>query len=109
MVKIDETQEAIAFVRMAVDNDDMAHATQAKMAIEDGVEISAESEPHSPERHWTFGSPTGTRLDTRDLENKFAPMDQDYISFDERLRSFIMHCFPEDAPRYEDLIYVCAR
>jgi len=104
MARIDETQEAIAYVRMAVDNDDIARATQAKTDIEDSVEVSE----HSHERHWTFGSPTGARLDTRDLENNFAPMDRDYISFDERLRSFIMHCFPEDAPRYEDLIYVRA-
>ena len=39
------------------------------------------------------------------LEKQLAP-DDDFTSFDERLRSFIAHSFPEEALRYEDLVYV---
>jgi hypothetical protein len=103
MVKIDENQEAIALIRMAIDNDNKSRTLQAPADIED-------NEPTDSEilhQHWTFGSRTsGTQLDSRALEKKLAPSNRDFISFDERLRAFIAHCFPDDAPRYEELIYV---
>lgn len=36
----------------------------------------------------------------------FAAANGDFISSDERLCSFITHKFPNEAPRYEDVIYV---
>ena len=104
----DLTQEAIARIRMAVDNDKKARNLQAQANVEDSTEIPTESvKPlNNLERHWTLGSPSGTRLDTRSLEEKFALTDRDYLSFDEHLRSFLIYAFPEEAPRFENLIYV---
>jgi hypothetical protein len=106
MVRIDTNQEAIALIRMAVDNDNKSRTLQAQTDIEDyetNLELSLDKQ------HWTFGScMSGTRLDSRALEKLLAPGDHDFISFDEHLRSFIAHCLPEEAPRYEDLIYVCS-
>jgi hypothetical protein len=105
MVRIDENQEAIALIRMAIDDDNRARTLQD---VEDhAMELPREPELNNlQERHWTFGSCDGTRLDSRELERIFAPTDSDFIYFDERLRSFITHNFPEEAPRYEELIYV---
>jgi predicted P-loop ATPase len=103
MVKIDANQEAIALIRMAIDNDNKSRTLQGQT----DHETDSESEMLSLEQHWTFGSRiSSTRLDSRALEKQLAP-DDDFMSFDERLRSFITHCFPEEAPRYEDLVYVC--
>lgn len=107
MVKIDENQEAIALIRMAIDNDNKSRTLQAQTDIEDH-ETNSDSEMHNLKQHWTFGSRSSTRLDSRVLEKQLAPGDRDFIAFDERLRSFIAHCFPEEAPRYEDLVYVCS-
>ena len=107
MVKIDENQEAIALIRMAIDNDNKSRILQAQIDDTGGHETDLEMLNLS--QHWTFGSRTsGTRLDSRALEKKFVTGDRDFISFDERLRAFIAYCFPEDALRYEDLIYVCS-
>jgi hypothetical protein len=105
MVRIDENQEAIAFIRMAIDDYNREKTLQD---VEDhAMQLPREPELNNlQERHWTFGSPGGTRLDSRELEKIFAPTNSDFISFDERLRVFITHNFPEEAPRYEDLIYV---
>lgn len=104
MARIDENQEAIAIVRMAIDNDNRARLLEAQ---KNGDEHDLErAEQHSPERHWTFGSPSGTRRSSRELEEALAPSNHNFISFDERLRLFITHNFPKEAPRYEDLIYV---
>ena len=108
MVKIDENQEAIALIRMAIDDENKAKTSQAQADRVMELAKEPDSELHSLEQHWTFGSPSGTRLDSRELEKILAPTNRDFLSFDERLRSFITHSFPEEAPRYEDLIYVCS-
>jgi hypothetical protein len=110
MIRIDENQEAIAFIRMAIDDDDKARTLQTLVDVEDcAAELPSDVvESQIPGQHWTFGSRTSsTRLDSRELEKDLAPTNRDFISFDERLRSFIVHNFPEEAPRYEDLIHVC--
>ena len=104
MVKIDANQEAIALIRMAIDND---NKSRALTGIEDHDD-ETDTEMLSLKQHWKFGSRSGTRLDSRVLEEQLAPGDHDFRSFDERLRSFITHCFPEEAPRFEDLVYVCS-
>lgn len=104
MVRIDENQEAIAHIWMVIDNNNKALAHQMQT---DDTEIPREPEFQGLEQHWIFGSPSGRRLDTRDLE-KILASDHNYVLFDERLRSFIIHNFPEEAPCYEDLIHVCS-
>ena len=109
MIRIDENQEAIAFIRMAIDDDDKARTLQTLVDIEDcTAELPSDVESQIPGQHWTFGSciTSSTRLDSRELEKDLAPANHDFISFDQRLRSFIVHNFPEEAPRYEDLIHV---
>lgn len=105
MARIDENQEVIALIRMAVDNDKKARAFQDQS---DADVVLHTDRPSSSQHHWTFGSPSGTKLNSRELEKKFAPSDRDFVSFDERLRSFITHNFPDEVLRYEDLIYVCS-
>lgn len=108
MVKIDGNQEAIALIRMAIDDDDKARNLQAQVDVEDcAAELLDDLKLQISGQHWTFGSHSSTRLDSRELEKNFAPTNRDFVSFDERLRSFLIHNFPEEAPRYEDLIYVC--
>ena len=102
MVKIDANQEVIALIRMAIDNDNKSRTLQAQSDIEDH-----ETNLEKLSLNWTFGSRSGTRLDSRALEEKLAPGDHNFISFDERLRSFIAYYFPEEALRYEDMVYVC--
>jgi len=106
MVRIDENHEAIALIRMAIENDKKTQALQAQADVD--ANDSYVQDRMDSERHWIFGSPSGTRLESRQLEKTLSPTDRDFVSFDDRLCSFITHCFPEDAPRYEDLIYVCS-
>ena len=102
MAKIDENQEAIAIICMAVDDNDRALQR---------LEMIDESEPELTKQdsgHWTFGSPrNGTRINSQELEQALAPTDSNFSSFDKRLRIFIADNFPNEAPRYEDMIYVC--
>lgn len=107
MVRIDENQEAIAYIRMAVDNDKKSRASQANSDEEDHTESSKEMELLTVKPHWTFGSPS-TRSDSRELEKILAPTNRNFVSFDERLRYFITSNFPEEGPCYKDLIHVCS-
>lgn len=105
MVRINENQEAVALIRMAIDDYNRVQSFQAD-CDESVTKLPKELEFDSLEQHWTFSSPSGTRLDSRELEASFAPTNPDFFSFDQCLRSFITDNFPEEAPRYEDLIYV---
>ncbi len=112
MVKIDENHEAIACICMAIESDKEARVLKVhRQAGSDFVkDHGSMSEIHSQvtnEQHWTFGSPSGAQQESRELEKTISPTDHNYNSFDDRLHSFITHSFPEDAPHYEDLIYVC--
>src|SRR3977135_1170643 len=108
MVRIDENHEAIAHIRMAIENDKNAQALQAQADTSDSESYVQDHIDRDSEPHWIFGSPSGTRLESRQLEKTFSVTDRNFVSFDDRLRSFIMHCFPEAAPHYEELIYVCS-
>ena len=108
MVRIDENQEAVALIRMAID--DYNYSQTSEVDFEDSAN-KLPTEPDSEsyglsEQHWTLGSRSGTQLDSRAVEECLAPSNPNFVSFDQRLRSFIADNFPEEAPRYEDLIYV---
>ena len=91
MVRIDGNQEAIALIRMAIDNDNKAQTSQAQTDIEDHVaELPSDLEPHSPKQHWTFGSHTGTRLDSRELEKIFCTNQLRFCFF--RQAPSLFHC-----------------
>ncbi|KAG5650062.1 hypothetical protein H0H81_000906 [Sphagnurus paluster] len=125
MAQIDEKQEAIAKIRMAIDNNAAACAkidAEAEISYDDfeedgsmdlGQSIWAALDTlngHSP--HWKFGSP-GKPTNSRTLETKMSSLDDSsFKEFDERLRDFISLCIPDEALHYEDLIltwlYKCA-
>src|SRR5258708_14126094 len=98
---------------MAIESDKEARVLEVHgQADSDFVEDHGSmSEIHSQvtnEQHWTFGSPSGAQQESRELEKTLSPTDHDYVSFNDRLRSFITRSFPDDAPCYEDLIHVCS-
>ena len=101
MVVIDEKLEAIARIRMAIDNDIRAH------------QIASEGETEEPEttneadlQHWQFGSPEGKRINLRVLVEDRSTTHKEYRGLDQRLRDFIAFHFPADALSYEDEIFV---
>ena len=115
MVRIDERQEAVAFIRMTIDN-----AQEALRAKNQDLDLdlkepdlnspeikiaNSENEPET-ERSWKFGSPEGKKITSRALEANLALLNRDYSSFDQRLRAFIANNLPQDVLKYEDVIYV---
>jgi hypothetical protein len=115
MTQIDEKQEAIAKIRMMIDND--AAAREAEISnIMEGDELppnlgkSVWAAPdnvsgHSP--HWIFGSPENP-TNSRILETEMsAHGDASFKEFDERIRDFLSLLYlPDEAIRYEDPIQV---
>ena len=106
MAKIDERQEAIAFIRMTIDN------SQEALRVKN-QDLNLELEPDlvgddelATESSWKFGSPEGRKITSCVLEANLAPLHHDYSLFDQRLRTFIAENLPKDALRYEDEIYV---
>lgn len=114
MVRIDERQEAVAFIRMTIDNAQEALRIKNQdlnLDLEpdlDNLEAQSPASDGEPEieRSWKFGSPEGRRITSHVLEANLAPLNRDYSSFDQRLRAFIGNNLPKDALRYEDEIYV---
>jgi hypothetical protein len=120
MARIDEKQEAIARIRMAIDGDVAARAKIKAEADEDFEEdsesalkpapsVSSWAPPdgidgHSP--HWIFGSP-GNPINTRAIGPGMSDLDNpSFKDFDNRLRDFLSVCLPDEAIRYEDPISV---
>ncbi|KAJ7076269.1 hypothetical protein B0H15DRAFT_805714 [Mycena belliarum] len=89
MVRIDETQEAIARIRMAIDNFDKAQDEESDKADETPVDPQSTA-------HWAFGAPVPGRLmNSRALEEANNGS-LAFRNFDFRLRQFISDTFPED-------------
>ncbi|KAF8800477.1 hypothetical protein BYT27DRAFT_7262876 [Phlegmacium glaucopus] len=119
MVQIDEKQEAIAKIRMAIDNDVAARAkieAEAEISSEDFEEDSlpnpAQSIWTAPDNidrhlpHWIFGSPEKP-TNSCTLEPEMSALgDSSFTGFDEHLRDFLSLCLPDEAIRYEDPIMV---
>lgn len=105
MVVIDEKQEAIARIRMAIDNDIQAR----QITYEDHGEVEEPATTNEADfQQWQFGSPEGKRVNLRVLvEDRLRiPAHREYCDLDQRLRAFIAFHFPEDALSYEDEIFV---
>ncbi|KAF8798517.1 hypothetical protein BYT27DRAFT_7122716 [Phlegmacium glaucopus] len=102
MCIIDEKQEAIARIRMAIDNNIKAHLNLESMEdmTESDVALDLESESS---KTWRLGSPEGKKMNVRAMAVNFQ-----YRSLDERLRDFIACNMPEEAVqmRLEDDVYV---
>jgi hypothetical protein len=107
MCIIDEKQEAIARIRMTIDND-----RKARLSLESVEDISENNAPSDPESEssetWRLGSPEGKKISLRAMVVDIAKADPRYCSLDERLRDFIACNVPEEAVqmRIEDDVYV---
>jgi hypothetical protein len=79
MVRIDENQEVIANIHMAIDDFNSLKA-ETQVGGGDGITNSPNLESQNPQQHWIFGSPNGTQLNSRDLERMCAPTNRDFLS-----------------------------
>src|SRR5260370_898124 len=104
MAKIDENHEAIALIRMAIESDKEARVLEGQADADsvkdhemDSGPMSQNSEPCGQvmTAHYTFGSPSGAQQESRELEKTLSPTDHDYVSFNDRLRSFITQSFKD--------------
>jgi len=101
MVVIDEKLEAIARIRMAIDND-----IQARQITHEGEAEELATTNEADLKQWQFGSPEGKRVNLRVLVEDRSRTHKEYSDLDQRLRDFIAFHFPEDALSYEDEIFV---
>ncbi|KAJ3506762.1 hypothetical protein NLJ89_g6682 [Agrocybe chaxingu] len=106
MVKIDETQEAIARIRMTIDNDKQARERLQAESDDNNREVQDTAEALCDSCQWTFGSPQGSKINARILAAKFPGAEDDYGHFDKEIRAFIAENIPLEALRYEEDIYV---
>ena len=104
MVVIDEKLEAIARIRMAIDNDSRARQIAPENFEADDSEVATDSESDS--RQWKLGSPEGKKVNFRVLVEDRSRTHREYHNLDQRLRDFIAFHFPEEALSYEDEIFV---
>jgi len=107
MCIIDEKQEAIARIRMAIDNDRKARLNLESMEDIDESEVALDLESESS-KTWRLGSPEGKKMNLRAMAVDLAKAVRQYHSLNERLRDFIACNMPEEAVqmRFEDDIYV---
>jgi hypothetical protein len=115
MVVIDEKQEAIARIRMSIDNDAKAQRAQLESdnemrpsgdvgcANNEALELASGTRT---DNHWQLGSAEGKRMNLRVLAAEREKTHPEYHSLDERVRDFIAQNLPSDAMQYEDEIYV---
>jgi len=110
MSVIDEKQEAIACIRMAVDNDNLARLNSDDSEDSDlklcdvDPDVSVDSESES--QHWQLGSPEGKKVNLRVMSAELGSEREEYRHLDERVRDFIACHMPEEAMRYEEDIHV---
>ncbi|KAF7347043.1 hypothetical protein MVEN_01458100 [Mycena venus] len=101
MARIDEVQEAIARIRMTIDNYD-----ESQRESEENEELDESPVDVQDSAHWAFGAPVSGRLvNSRALEelNDSSPA---FGNFDFRLREFVSETFPEEHIKYEDTIMI---
>ena len=106
MCVVDEKQEAIARIRMTIDNDKKA---RLNLGLIEDIESEApmDLEPENS-KTWRLGSPEGKKTKLRLITADLSKADPRYRDLDKRLREFIACNIPDEAiqMRYEDDIYV---
>jgi len=102
MSVIDEKQEAIACIRMAINNDSLARQN-ANASDDDKL---CDINPDTDSQHWQLGSPEGKKSNLRVLSAELGRKHEEYQCLDERVRDFIACHMPREAMRYEEDIYV---
>ena len=104
MSVINEKQEAIAHIRMAIDNDRLA---QLHSDAPDTDEPCETVDRHLLDsQHWQLGSREGKRSNLRVLSAELGREQEEYRGLDERVRDFVAYHMRLEAMRYEDDIYV---
>lgn len=102
MSVIDEKQEAIACIRMAIDNNNLAESHLDALDDEELSDIDQDVDS----QHWQFGSREGKKSNLRVMSAELQGEHEEYRRLEERVRDFVAHHLPEEAMRYEDDIYV---
>lgn len=107
MCIIDEKQEAIAWIRMAIDYDRKVQLDLEPTENNGGSELALDLESESSNM-WQLGSPEGKKMNLRAMAADYAKTNPQYHSLDERLRNFIACNLAEEAVQmgFEDDIYV---
>jgi hypothetical protein len=107
MSVIDEKQEAIACIRMAIDNDELARLESDPDALDNDSEEPCEIDKNlSDSQHWQLGSREGKRSNLRVISAELGRDQEEYRGLDERVREFVSCHMPMEAMRYEDDIHV---
>ncbi|KAJ7617483.1 hypothetical protein DFH06DRAFT_1062143 [Mycena polygramma] len=104
MVRFDETHEAMARIRMNVDNYDLAQREYEEANQDEDLDES----PVEPQdsAHWAFGAPIPGRLvNSRAVEETYKNSPA-FKNFDLGLREFISDTFPEEYIKFEDTIMI---
>jgi hypothetical protein len=104
MSVIDEKQEAIAHIRMAIDNDKLARLN-SDSALDDD-ELCEIDEHHLDSQHWQLGYREGKRSNLRVMSAELGRKQEEYRGLDERVRDFVACHMQGEALRYEDDIHV---
>jgi hypothetical protein len=107
MCIIDEKQEAIARIRMAIDNNKKARLDLE--STEDIIESEVKVDPESKSsKTWRMGSQEGKKMNFCIMVADLAKADPRYHNLDKRLRDFIACNLPEEAVqmKFEDDINV---
>lgn len=103
MSVIDEKQESIACIRMAIDNNDLARRLNAD-APDDEEPFDIDQDIDS--QLWQLGSPEGKKSNIRVMSAELGRVHEEYRDLDKRVRDFVACQMPEEAMQYEDDIYV---
>ncbi|KDR66778.1 hypothetical protein GALMADRAFT_147642 [Galerina marginata CBS 339.88] len=103
---IDEKQEAISRIRMAIDDDKRACLGLDSLEDARKSEASLALESESS-KTWRLRSPEGKKTNLRVMDVNLAKCDRQYVALDERLRDFVACNIPEEAVQlcFEDDIY----
>ena len=106
MSVIDEKQEAVARIRTAVDNDNLARLNLDTLDDDDDMDELRDIGANVDSQHWQLGSLEGKKSNLRVMSTELGREHKEYRHLDENVRDFITLHMPEEAMRYEDDIYV---
>lgn len=106
MSVIDEKQEAVARIRMAIDNDNRARLNLDTLDDDDDMDKLHDVDANVDLRHWQLGSLEGKKSNLHVMSAELGREHKEYRRLDENVRDFITFHMPEEAMRYEDDIYV---
>jgi hypothetical protein len=105
MSVIDKKQEAIACIRMAVDNSLQAQLNADAPDDEEPCDDDQDIDSHW--QHWKLGSLEGKKSNLRVMSAELGRTHGEYRDLDRWVRDFVACQMPEEAMQYEDDLYVC--